>query len=173
MFALETCPHQPSQLVRDAQVTARGRRMPSTRGTMPRHASESSRQQGASHGKVAGRLLGAPLRVEKGALYELIGGMHNDLLTSNKETRLFAEMCRHPRSSRVVEGWVRLRSGRFDWTVQVGCTPPLTKSGVRRRVQEKATRLTIGFLEKTLQRQSKEAHRFWDWISTRAWGWKG
>ena len=55
---------------------------------MPRHASESSRQQGASHGKVVVRLLGAPLRVEKEALYELIGGMHNDLLTSNKETRL-------------------------------------------------------------------------------------
>ena len=43
---------------------------------------------------------------------------------------------------------VRLRSGRFDWTVQVGYQPPLTESGVRRRAQEKAIRLTLEFLEK-------------------------
>ena len=76
---------QPSHLVRNAQGTARGRRMPSSRGTLPR--SESSRQQGVSHGKVAGRPRGAPLRVEKRAFHELFGGMHSDLLTSNQETR--------------------------------------------------------------------------------------
>ena len=43
---------------------------------------------------------------------------------------------------------VRQRSGRFDWTVQVGYPPPLTESGERRRVQEKAIRLAMGFLQK-------------------------
>ena len=54
---------------------------------LPRHASESSRQQRVSHKKVAGRLLGAPLRRERRTLHELFCGMHNDLLTSNQETR--------------------------------------------------------------------------------------
>ena len=41
---------------------------------------------------------------------------------------------------------VRLRSGRFDWTVQVGYPPPHTESGARRR----ATRMTIEFLQKNV-----------------------
>ena len=40
---------------------------------------------------------------------------------------------------------VRLRSGWFDWTVQVGYLPPLTESGARRRAQEKAIRMTLEF----------------------------
>ena len=43
-FALEIRPVQPSQPVRTAQATPRGRRMPGTRGTLPRRVSESSRQ---------------------------------------------------------------------------------------------------------------------------------
>ena len=66
---------------------ARGRRMLGTRGTLPRHASESSRQQGVLHRKVAGRLLGALLRMEKRTLHEFFCGMHNDLLASYLETR--------------------------------------------------------------------------------------
>ena len=66
-------------------------------------------------------------------------------------------------------GMVRLRSGRFDWTVQVGYPPPLTESGERRRAQDKAIRLTMGFLQKTWQRQSREVHRSCDWTSTRVW----
>ena len=42
---------------------------------------------------------------------------------------------------------VRLRSGRFDWTVQVEYPPPLTEGGARRRVQEKAVRMTLEFLQ--------------------------
>ena len=67
-------------------------------------------------------------------------------------------------------GMVRLRSGRFDLTVQVGYLPPLTESGVRRRAQEKAIRLTLEFLQKTEPRRSNEAHRYWDWISIQDWG---
>ena len=57
-FALEIRRVQPSHLVRNAQTPARGRRMPGTCGTLPRHASESSRQQGVpqkSCGEAAGR----------------------------------------------------------------------------------------------------------------------
>ena len=43
---------------------------------------------------------------------------------------------------------MRLRSARFDWTLQVGYPPPLTESGVRRRAQEKAIRMTLEFLQK-------------------------
>ena len=39
---------------------------------------------------------------------------------------------------------MRLRSGRFDWTVQVVYKPPLMESGARRRAQEKAMRMTNG-----------------------------
>ena len=66
-------------------------------------------------------------------------------------------------------GMVRLHSGRFDWTIQAGY-PKLTESGVRRRAQETAIRMTMEFLQKTLPKQSSEAHRSSDWISTRAWG---
>ena len=90
---------------------------------------ESSRQQGVPHGKTERRMLGAPLRVEKRTLYKLIGGMHNDLLASNQ-------------------------GGRFDWTVQVGYRLPLTESGERRGAQEKAIRLTTGFLQKKQQRST-------------------
>ena len=45
---------------------------------------------------------------------------------------------------------VRLRSGRFDWTVQVGYPPPLTESGARRRAQEKAIRMIMEFLQKNV-----------------------
>ena len=85
-LALEIRPLQPSQPVWDAQVTARGRRMPGTRGTMPWHTPQSSGQQGEPHGKTERRVLGAPFRVEKRTLHKLIGGMHNDLLASNQET---------------------------------------------------------------------------------------
>ena len=47
-------------------------------------------------------------------------------------------------------GVVRLRSGRFDWTVQVEYPPPLTESGVRRRAQKKAIRMTLEFLQKNI-----------------------
>ena len=45
---------------------------------------------------------------------------------------------------------VRLRSGRLDWTVQVGYAPPLTESGVRRHAQEKSIRMTLEFLRKNI-----------------------
>ena len=51
---------------------------------------------------------------------------------------------------------VRLRSGRFDWTVQVGHPLPLTESGVRRRAQEKAIRLTLEFLQKKNIAEAKQ-----------------
>ena len=41
---------------------------------------------------------------------------------------------------------MRLRSGRFDRTVQEGYPPPLTESGARRRALEKAIRMTLEFL---------------------------
>ena len=44
----------------------------------------------------------------------------------------------------------RLRSVRFDWTVQVGCPPPLTERGVRRRAQEKAIRMTLESFQKNI-----------------------
>ena len=65
---------------------------------------------------------------------------------------------------------VRLRSGRFDWTMQVVYPPLVTESKVRRRAQEKATRTTLEFPQKTLLRQSSEVRRFWCWTSTLAWG---
>ena len=45
---------------------------------------------------------------------------------------------------------VRLRSGRFDWTVQVVYPPPVTESRVRRRAQEKAIRTTLGSPQKNI-----------------------
>ena len=42
---------------------------------------------------------------------------------------------------------VRLRNGRFDWTLQVGYPPSLTESGARRRAQEKAIRMKVEFLQ--------------------------
>ena len=53
-------------------------------------------------------------------------------------------------------GMVRLRSGRFDWTAQVGCPPPPTESGERRRAQEEAIRLTSGFLQKNRRGKAKK-----------------
>ena len=59
-------------------------------------------------------------------------------------------------------GMVRLRSGRFDWTVQVGYPPALTESGVQHLAQEKAIRMTLGIpSKKTLPRRSNEVHRSW------------
>ena len=135
--------------------------MPGTRGTLPWHTSESSRQQGVPHGKTERRILGAPLRVEKRTLYKLIGGC----------TMIFSRRRIVPAPAIIAGrgGMVRLRSGRFDWTVQVGYPPPLTESGERRRAQDKAIRLTMGFLQKTWQRQSREVHRSCDWTSTRVW----
>ena len=49
---------------------------------------------------------------------------------------------------------VRLRSGRFDWTVQVRYPPPLKESGERRLAQEKAIRLTLGFLQQKHRRST-------------------
>ena len=45
---------------------------------------------------------------------------------------------------------VRLRNVRFEWTVHVGYPPPLAESGVRRRAQEKAIRMTLEFLQKNI-----------------------
>ena len=83
----------------------------------------------------------------RGGNWALIGGMHNDLLTSDQETRLL-QNCAAPAIIAGRGGMVRLRNGRFDWTVQVGYPLSLTESGVRRRAQEKAIRLTLEFLQK-------------------------
>ena len=53
-LALEIRPLQPAQPMRSAQTTARGRRMPGTRGAMPGDASESSRQQRVPYRKLRG-----------------------------------------------------------------------------------------------------------------------
>ena len=57
-LALAKCPLQPSQLVRIAQATARGRRMPGAGGAMSRDASESTKQQRVPYRKAEGRILG-------------------------------------------------------------------------------------------------------------------
>ena len=54
-------------------------------------------------------------------------------------------------------GMLRLRGGRFDWTVQVGYPPPLTESGARRRAQEKAVRLTMGSLHKNMAEEKQRS----------------
>ena len=53
---------------------------------------------------------------------------------------------------------VRLRSGRIDWTVQVGYPPPLTESGVRCRAQEKAIRMTLEFFQLNISEAKQRKH---------------
>ena len=63
------------------------------------------------------------------------------------------DLCRSVRALAIFAGRerrVRLRSGRFDWTVQVRYPPPVTESRVRRRAQEKATRMTLEFPQKSV-----------------------
>ena len=81
--------------------------------------------------KLRGRMVGAPFRVEKRTLYKLIG-MHNDLLASNQERH---DLHRNVPAPAIVAGrgrMVGLRSGRFDWTVQVGYLPT-SAHGKRRK----------------------------------------
>ena len=54
-------------------------------------------------------------------------------------------------------GMVSLRSGRFEWTVQVGYPPLLTESGERRPAQEKATHLTMGFPQKKIAKAKQRS----------------
>ena len=148
---------QHSQLARNAQATARGRRMLGTRGALPEHASESSRQQGVPHRKVAGRLLGASLRMEKRTLHEFFCGC--TMIFSHRIKR--RDLYRSVAAPSIIAGrgeMVRQRSGRFEWTVQVGYPPPLTESGVRRRAQEKAIRETLEVLQKKKCRGKAAKH---------------
>ena len=85
-LALEIRPLQPAQPVRSAQTTARGRRMPGTRGTLPGYASESSRQQRVPYREAERRILGAAFWIETRTPHERLGRMHDDLLAPNKET---------------------------------------------------------------------------------------
>ena len=86
-LTLEIRPLQPSQPVRSAQTTARGRRIAGACGAMPGDASESAGQQRVSYRKAERRILGAALWLETRTPPERLGRMHDDLLASNKETR--------------------------------------------------------------------------------------
>ena len=58
---------------------------------------------------------------------------------------------------------VRLRSGRFDWTVQVGYPPALTESGVQRLAQEKAIRMTLNSFKKDIAEAKQRSTPILDW----------
>ena len=100
-------------------------------------------------------MLGA---VEKRTLYKLIG-MHNDLLASNQERH---DLHRIVPAPAIVAGrgrMVGLRSGRFDWTVQVGYLP--TSAHGKRRTKTcsgESDRLTVEFLRKKHSRCKAEKY---------------
>ena len=73
-------------------------------------------------------------------------------------------------------GMVRLRNGRFDWTVQVGHPPPLAETRARRRAQVKAIRMTTEFLQTNIAERNqvnKSKSLSWENITGANRSWQG
>ena len=128
-FALEIRFVQSSQLVRNAQATARGGRMLGARGALPGYASEISRQSRLPQRTVAER-------------------MRTMIFSRQIKWKDISALCPHPLSSRDEGEWggsaVDDSTGQCRWSV------------VRRRAQEKAFRMALESLQKTLPKQSRE-----------------
>ena len=138
---------QPSQLVWNAQVTTRGRRMPGSCGALPGYTFKISR---VPHRAAEGRFLGTSLWVEKRTVHELFCGVRDDIFMTNKEERPPPQCAgtSYHREKRV-NGEIAKRTIRLDSAG--GVAPPLMESGARRRAQEKATTMTLdGVLSKNI-----------------------
>ena len=84
-FALEIRSVFPSQLVWNAQVTARGRRMLGSCCALPVYTIMISRESRVPHRAAEGRLQDTSLWLEKRTVHELFRLVHDDLLTTNSE----------------------------------------------------------------------------------------
>ena len=120
--------------------------MPCARGALPGYASEFTRQHSVPRRTAEGWTPGASLRVEKRTVHDLLSGTHNDLLTSCEKNRPPLHRGGTTHCCRTREnGEAAKRTFPLD---SAGGIPTATHGERARRRAQKATRMTLEFLQK-------------------------
>ena len=151
----------------DSFCTARGRRIPGSCGALPHDTFQSSIVLRVPHRAAEGSLLGTSLWIEKRGPCTNSSAGRTMIFSRRMLKKDFHCIVPAPVVIARRGRMVRLRSGRLDWTVQVGV--PASACGWRSATSspgESFEDMTMEFFQNMLPKQGSEARRSWDWTST-------